>query len=194
MFKEPEKKNENNDSVFEIVGNVSAEKPKSGGLVGLQNILETSSLNLVPVTATGATTKPNSLFLIPDTADGATDNPDSPPINPAAGGTSSLNSSSSVPYTAAGASAEPDSTSAMSDTPTEATSVLVPDTPTGTTAKLDFPSGTTELDFLSELDSEKRSKTNPFLGAEPKINFFDQFDPFAAVAEQPLTSSGRSIQ
>ena len=188
MFKEPEKKN--NDSVFEIVGNVSAEKPKSGGLVGLQNILETSSSNLVPVTATGATAKPNSLFLVLDTADGATDNPDSPPIDPAAGGTSS----SSVPYTAAGDSAESDSSSTKSDTPTEATSVLVPDTPTGTTAKLDSPSGTTELDFLSELDSDKRSKTNPFLGAEPKINFFDQFDPFSAVAEQPLLSSGRSIQ
>ncbi len=187
MFKEPEKKN--NDSVFEIVGNVSAEKPKSGGLVGLQNILETSSSNLVPVTATGATAKPNSLFLVLDTADGATDNPDSPPIDPAAGGTSS-----SVPYTAARDSAESDSPSTKSDTPTEATSVLVPDTPTGTTAKLDCPSGTTELDFLSELDSDKRSKTNPFLGAEPKINFFDQFDPFSAVAEQPLLSSGRSIQ
>ena len=195
LFKGQEKKNENDDSVFEIVGDVSAEKPKSGGLVRLQNLLETSSSTLVPVSATGTTAKPNSRVLVLDTADGAIDNSDSPTSDPAAGGTSNLNFLSLVPDTAIGGTAESDYLSAMSDITTGASvSALVPDTATGTTAKLDSPSGETELDFLSEFDPESRSKTNPFLEAEPKLNFFDQFDPFAAVAEQPVLSRGKSIQ
>ena len=46
-----------------------------------------------------------------------------------------------------------------------------------------------EPDFLSEFNSYEGVKTNPFSGAQPNLDFFDQFDPFAA-NESMFTHSG----